>query len=82
MSEWRKVGTTEYRTVGPADIVGSVVMNADVDAIYLSHTPRQFVVYLNGQGEPIQEYREDTSLRPRPGESAEDVVARVERAVK
>lgn len=61
--EWRKVGTTEYRTVGPADILRAKVVNADVDTIYLSDSPlspRKYVVYLNGQDDPIQEYREAT----------------------
>jgi hypothetical protein len=56
-SEWRIVGETEYRAVAPSEIAGAAVRNADCDAIYLWRLHRHFVVYLNGQDNPINEYR-------------------------
>lgn len=52
--EWPQ---TEYRIVGPADILGAFVSNADEDGVYLQNRLGQrFVVGLNG--DPIVEYWE------------------------
>lgn len=58
----RTVGTTKYRVAEPSDIVGARVMNADIDAVYLSKgagaAERKFVVSLQvAYGDAIQEYK-------------------------
>lgn len=64
---WVKKGHTEYRKADRAEIINAVVRNVDADAIYLTKKDftletyvvlsRDYVVYLNGQDDPIFEYR-------------------------
>lgn len=57
----RTVGVTKYRPcTDPADLVGAIVMNADVDALYLENrvTHRKFVVSLQvAYGDAVEEYK-------------------------